>query len=90
MRRDLTAVFPRLIQGLTARDDWETALSHARRWLTLDEFNEAAHRAVMRLYAHLGQRAAAEEQQELWNALQAPPAVTHAQKHLGDLMRGEA
>ena len=32
----------------------------------------------------------AEEQQELWDALQAPPAVTHAQKHLGDLMRGEA
>lgn len=32
----------------------------------------------------------ADEQMQLWDALQSPPRLTAAQKHLGELMRGEA
>jgi DNA-binding SARP family transcriptional activator len=38
------------------------ALVHARRWLSLDELHEPAHRAVMRLLSWAGQRSAALEQ----------------------------
>lgn len=38
--------------------------THVRRWLVLDPFNEAAHRAAMRLYAESGQLKAALHQYE--------------------------
>jgi DNA-binding SARP family transcriptional activator/predicted ATPase len=40
------------------------ALPLARRWLSFDPLNEEAHRALMRLYNHAGQQAAAIRQYE--------------------------
>src|SRR5262249_383657 len=59
LRTELADSLERLIRddgeaGRTAR-----ALAHARRWLELDPLNEAAHRALMRLYALDGDRSAA-------------------------------
>src|SRR2546428_12940171 len=34
-------------------------MGYARRWLSLDPLNEAAHRALMRMHARAGERAAA-------------------------------
>lgn len=42
----------------------QKALPYAQRWLSLDNLNEAAHRALMRLYALAGQRSAALRQYE--------------------------
>ncbi len=56
----------------SSRDAFERALPHARRWLGLDPLCEPAHRCLMRLYAGLGDRAAAFAQYEsCTKALQA-------------------
>jgi DNA-binding SARP family transcriptional activator len=59
LRRELAGVLERLTRGLAARGEWEPAVSHARRWLTLDALHEPAHRLLMQLYAWSDQRAAA-------------------------------
>ncbi len=59
LRRELAGVLDRLARGLGARGEWEAAIGHARRRLTLDPLHEPAHRALMQLYALAGQRAAA-------------------------------
>lgn len=40
----------------------EPALEPSRRWVALDQLNEAAHRRLMMLHAHAGQRSAAVRQ----------------------------
>jgi DNA-binding SARP family transcriptional activator len=56
LRQELAGVLERL-----ARDerDIQRAIAHARRWLSLDPLHEPAHRALMRLLARSGDRAAA-------------------------------
>jgi DNA-binding SARP family transcriptional activator len=56
LRRELAGALERL-----ARDERDTqkALASARRWVALDALHEPAHRALMRLLARAGDRAAA-------------------------------
>jgi predicted ATPase/DNA-binding SARP family transcriptional activator len=62
-RRRLAAVLESLVQAL-AQAGAQAALPHARRWLSLDPLNEAAHRAIMRLLAGMGDRTGAIRQYE--------------------------
>ena len=59
LRRELAGALEKLSFGHGAREEWEQAISHARRWMALDPLHEPAHRWLMRLYAWAGQRAAA-------------------------------
>jgi predicted ATPase/DNA-binding SARP family transcriptional activator len=59
LRRELASVLERLAVIYRDKGDFKTALEYARRWLRLDELNEAAHRALINLYALAGQRNAA-------------------------------
>lgn len=59
LRRELTAVLASLTEKHEAAGDLSSALKAALRWLDLDPLHEPAHRALMRLYAATGDRAAA-------------------------------
>jgi DNA-binding SARP family transcriptional activator/Tfp pilus assembly protein PilF len=59
LRRELAGALERLSFGHGAREEWERAITHARRWMALDPLHEPAHRWLMQLYAWAGQRAAA-------------------------------
>ena len=59
LRRELAGALEKLSFGHGAREEWEQAITHARRWMALDPLHEPAHRWLMRLYAWAGQRAAA-------------------------------
>jgi DNA-binding SARP family transcriptional activator/tetratricopeptide (TPR) repeat protein len=59
LRRELAGALERLSIGHGARQGWEQAITHARRWMALDPLHEPAHRWLMQLYAWAGQRAAA-------------------------------
>jgi predicted ATPase/DNA-binding SARP family transcriptional activator len=59
LRQELASALERLVRGHVAQSAYESALPYARRWLALDSLHEPAHRALMRLYARSGQRAAA-------------------------------
>lgn len=52
LRRELAAVLGRLVET-------SGSLAYARRWLELDPLHEPAHRALIRIYAASGDRAAA-------------------------------
>ncbi|HET9737299.1 MAG TPA: AAA family ATPase, partial [Solirubrobacteraceae bacterium] len=62
LRRELAGVLGRLVEAREAAHDWPAALGHAARWLALDPLHEPAHRALIRLHALRGDRAAALEQ----------------------------
>lgn len=64
LRRQYGQALERLVVGLETRGDLEPAIEYAGRWLALDPLHEPAHRALMRLYAAVGQRAAAIRQYE--------------------------
>ena len=49
----------RLAEASGQAGRWEEAIGHARRWLSLDELHEGAHRTLMFLYARGGKRSAA-------------------------------
>ena len=51
-----------LVERLAAARLHQAALSYAHRWLAADPLDEAAHRALMRLYAAMGQPAQVVEQ----------------------------
>ncbi len=59
LRRELAGALARLARGYGALGAFDVAIDYARRWLALDRLHEPAHRALMRLYAWSGQRAAA-------------------------------
>ncbi len=59
LRRDLASALERLVLCHSAYAGFETAITYARRWLTIDRLHEPAHRYLMQLYAWSGQRAAA-------------------------------
>ncbi len=76
--------------------DYETAISHARRWLALDPLHEPAHRELMGLYALAGQQAAALRQYQVCvETLEAELGVAPAEEttalyeriRVGDLSR---
>ena len=56
LRQELAGALERLAHE---ERDAVRAIAYARRWLSLDPLNEAAHRALMRLHARAGERAAA-------------------------------
>jgi predicted ATPase/DNA-binding SARP family transcriptional activator len=59
LRRELAGALERLARGRGALGEWEAAVAHARRWLSLDVLHEPAHRMLMILYAWSDERAAA-------------------------------
>src|SRR5579875_533904 len=59
LRREFAGALERLSTLEATAGDFEPAIGHARRWLSLDLLNEPAHRQLMRLYAWSGERAAA-------------------------------
>ncbi len=77
LRRDLAGVLERLAACHSAQQEFEPAISYARRWLSLDPLHEPAHRQLMQLYAWSNQRAAAMRQyQECVRLLQEELGVT--------------
>lgn len=80
LRQSLRTALEKMVWAQAATDDTEHAIATARRWLALDSLDENAHRALMQLYAHAGQQAAALRQydqcrQLLADELGAPPAA---------------
>jgi predicted ATPase/DNA-binding SARP family transcriptional activator len=78
LRIELGHALEVLVGYCAGQADFQAALAHARRWLELDPLNEAAHRALMRLYARSGQHNAALRQYEtcqrlLQDQLGVPP-----------------
>ena len=59
LRRELAGALERLTLGFAASGDYQSAIAHARRRLSLDPLDEPAHRQLMQLYAASGQHAAA-------------------------------
>lgn len=59
LRRELTGALAQLAADLEESGDYSAALVHVRRWVSLDPLHEPAHRALIRLYALTGDRAAA-------------------------------
>jgi DNA-binding SARP family transcriptional activator/tetratricopeptide (TPR) repeat protein len=59
LRRRLTNALALLTQEREAAGDALAALASARRWLDVDQLHEPAHQALIRLYASVGDRAAA-------------------------------
>jgi len=64
LRQELVGVLERLVGGFAAQGDVEQASVYTKRWLALDPLDEAAHRALMRVYAGSGQQTAALRQYE--------------------------
>lgn len=62
LRRELAVALARLVQARDEDGEHGAALAHARRWLALDLLHEPAHRALIRLLALSGDRAAALDQ----------------------------
>lgn len=59
LHQALNSLLEQLVEGYIALGNFDRAIPYAQRWLSLDNMNEAAHRQLMRLYAHTGQRSAA-------------------------------
>jgi DNA-binding SARP family transcriptional activator len=59
LRRELTSALADLAAAREAAGDAAGAVEAVRRWLSLDPLHEPAHRALIRLYAASGDRAAA-------------------------------
>ena len=59
LRRELSSVLERLVRVHDSSGHYAGALKYARRWLSQDPLEEAAQRALIRLYALNGQQASA-------------------------------
>lgn len=59
LRQMLAGALEQLVEEHSARQEYDTAVTYARRWLSLDTLHEPVHRTLMRLYALDGQQAAA-------------------------------
>jgi predicted ATPase/DNA-binding SARP family transcriptional activator len=64
LRQELASALERLVARFAAQADVERAGGYAKRWLALDPLCEAAHRALMRLYAGCARMTAALRQYE--------------------------
>ena len=58
-RREFRRALERLVTAHEQNGDFEQALPYAQRWLSLDQLDELAYRAVMRQMAGLGDRSGA-------------------------------
>jgi len=58
-KKVLSEIFGTLVPWLYSSASYERAIAYARRWLSLDNLNEEAHRELMRCYAWSGQHGAA-------------------------------
>jgi DNA-binding SARP family transcriptional activator len=59
LRREIGKIYNQLIDWCSEKQEYDQGIFYGRRWLQLDELDEDAHRALMRLYAAKGQRNAA-------------------------------
>jgi class 3 adenylate cyclase/DNA-binding SARP family transcriptional activator/predicted ATPase len=59
LRRAYAGALGKLVRCHSAQGAFALAIHDAKRWLALDELDEAAHRWLMQLYAWAGQRSAA-------------------------------
>lgn len=59
LQQEFALVLEGLVQGHVARNEYESAIVYARRWLALDPLQEYVHRRLIQLYAWSGQRSAA-------------------------------
>jgi predicted ATPase/DNA-binding SARP family transcriptional activator len=80
LRQSYASALEKLVQAHDAQNEKATAISYARRRLSLDPLHEAAHRQLMQLYASNGQQSAALRQYELCvqtlrNELDVAPAT---------------
>ena len=57
--REIGGVYKQLVDWCSEKQEYDQAIFYARSWLQLDELNERAHRALMRLYSAKGERNAA-------------------------------
>jgi LuxR family transcriptional regulator, maltose regulon positive regulatory protein len=64
LRQEFAGVLQRLTLGRSERGQWEQAILHARRWVSMDHLHEPASRTLMDLYARSGRRTAALHQYE--------------------------
>ncbi len=65
LRLALEGALEQLVCGHSARGEHRRAIAFAQRWLAVDPLREAAHRALMELYAWSGDRPAALRQYEV-------------------------
>jgi predicted ATPase/DNA-binding SARP family transcriptional activator/Tfp pilus assembly protein PilF len=59
LRREYSGALERLIHYHSNLQEYEQAITYARRWLAIDPLHEPAHVQLMQLYQLAGQRAAA-------------------------------
>jgi DNA-binding SARP family transcriptional activator len=59
LRRELAQALAGLVNGHSARHEFEPAIRYARHWLALDPLLEPPHQHLMQLFAWAGQRSAA-------------------------------
>jgi predicted ATPase/DNA-binding SARP family transcriptional activator len=64
-RCEYAGALERLAAVYEQNGSWELALQHAKALVALDDLNETAHRAVMRVYAGMGDRSTACRQYEV-------------------------
>jgi DNA-binding SARP family transcriptional activator len=62
LRRVMSSACARVVDARATRGELDDAITYAERWLDLDPLHEPAHRALMRLHAQRGDRAAAVHQ----------------------------
>ncbi len=62
LRGELACLLENLANSFASRGKYDTAIEYARRWVGLDSLREDAHRLLMTLYTHAGQRSAALQQ----------------------------
>ncbi|MEM7028644.1 MAG: BTAD domain-containing putative transcriptional regulator, partial [Chloroflexota bacterium] len=65
-RQTLATTLSQLLRGHSQQENYEAAIQHAQRWVTLDPLHEPAQQALMQLYHQNGQAAAALRQYKLW------------------------
>lgn len=58
-RQETAVACQRLVQWHSEQGSFEQGINYGRRWLALDPLHEPAHRALMKLYTHADQQAAA-------------------------------
>jgi predicted ATPase/DNA-binding SARP family transcriptional activator len=63
-RQGLSEALQRLVQQYLQLEQYDSAIEHCRRWLSMDTLHEPAHRQLMLVYALGGQHAAAVRQFE--------------------------
>jgi len=80
LKDQLASVLVRLVRYHSSREEYDSAIAYARRWLGLDPLHEPAHRHLIQLYAQAGRRSAALRQYRtclrvLEKELDVPPSA---------------